>query len=61
MELALLQLEVQVVLTYPLKDLLNVVAMVSQVPGVNEYVIDGNDHELVEQLSECLVRKPLED
>ncbi len=61
MEFALLQLEVQMVLAEPLKDLLNVVAMVGQVPGVDEYIIDVDNHEVVEELPEHLVHKSLED
>ncbi len=61
MELALLQTEVQMVLAEPLKDLLNVVAMVSQVPGVDENIIDVDNHEVVEELPEHLVHEFLED
>ncbi len=40
MKLAFLKLEVLVEMTELLKDLLNVVAMVAQVPGVDEDVVD---------------------
>ncbi len=49
MELALLQLEVQMVLAEPLKDLRNMLAMVGQVPGVDEYIIDVDNEEGVEE------------
>ncbi len=58
MEITLLQLEVQMVLTKPLENLLHVMVMVGQVPGVYEYIIDVKIHELME---EHLVHKTLED
>ncbi len=61
MELAPLQLEVQKVLAEPLKDLRYMVAMVGQVPGVDEYIIDVDNDEGVEELSEHLVHEFLED
>ncbi len=49
------------VLTETLKDLLNVLAMVGQVPGVDEYIIDVDNHEGMEELPEHLVHEFLED
>ncbi len=49
------------VLTELLKDLLDVVAMVSQVLGVNEDVINIHYHTAMEELPEHLVHKFLED
>ncbi len=49
------------VLAEPLKDLLNMVAMVGQVPGVDEYIIDVDNHEGMEELPEQLVHEILED
>ncbi len=37
------------------------VAMFGQVPGVDKYVIDVHDKEVVEELPEHLVHKLLED
>ncbi len=49
------------VLMEPLKDLLNVVAMGGQVPGVDEYIIDIDNYEGMEELPEYLVHEFLED
>ncbi len=49
------------VLAEPLKDLLNVVVMVGQVPGVDENIIDVDNHKVVEELPEHLVHEFLED
>ncbi len=46
------------VLAEPLK---NMVVMVGQVPGVDEYIIDVENHEVVEELPEHLIHKFLED
>lgn len=59
-ELTLLELQVQMELSKFLKDLHHVVAMVSQVPGVNEDFVDTDDDETVEELPENLVRESLE-
>ncbi|XP_016397843.1 netrin receptor DCC-like, partial [Sinocyclocheilus rhinocerous] len=61
MELALLQLQVEVVLAKLPEDMLHVTAMVGQVPGVDEYIIDVDDYKVIEELPEHLVHKPLED
>ncbi len=47
-------------LTELLEDLRYMVAMFGQVPGVDENVIDVDDHEL-EELPEHLVHEALED
>lgn len=36
-------------------------AMVGQVPGVEEYIIDADNHKVVEELLEHLIHKYLED
>ncbi len=43
------------------KDLFDVLAMVGQVPGVNEDVVNINYHTAMEELPEYLVHKFLED
>lgn len=48
-------------LTELLEDLRNVVAMVGQVPGVNQDVVNINYHKAVEELPEHLVHELLED
>ncbi len=47
--------------TEPLKDLRNVVAIVGQVPGADEYIIDVDNDEGVKELPEHLVHEFLED
>ncbi len=49
------------VLSELLKDLLEVLAMVGQVPGVNEDVVNINYHTTMEEFPEHLVHKFLED
>ncbi len=49
------------VLSELLKDLLDVLAMVGQVPGVNEDVVNIHNHKAMEELPEHLVHKFLED
>ncbi len=44
-----------------LKDLLDVLAMVGQVPGVNEDVVNINYHTAMEELPEHLIHEFLED
>ncbi len=61
MELALLQLEIEMVMAELLEDLLDVEAMFSQVPGVNENVVDVDDDESLEELPEHLIHIALED
>ncbi len=61
MELALLQLEVEMVLAEPLEDLCQVVVMVGRVLGVYENIIDIDDNEVVEELLEHLIYETLED
>ncbi len=49
------------ILSELLKDLLDVLAMVGQVPGVNEDVVNINYHTAMEELLEHLVHEFLED
>ncbi len=51
MELTFLQLEVEVMLSEPLEDLLHMVAMFGQVPGVYEDVVDVHYDETMEELN----------
>ncbi len=44
-----------------LKDLLHVVAMFNQVPGVDEDIVDVDNDELVKKLPEHLIHESLED
>ncbi len=60
-ELALLQLEVKMVFSQFLKDLLHVAAMFSLVLGVDEDIINIDDEELMEELPEHLIHESLED
>jgi len=60
-ELALLQLEVKMVFSQFLKDLLHVAAMFSLVLGVDEDIINIDDDELMEELPEHLIHESLED
>lgn len=60
MKLALLQFEIEVVFSQLLQDLLHVVAMIGQVLGVNEDVIDVHYDEALEVLPEQLIHKSLE-
>lgn len=52
-----LELQVQMEFSKFLKDLHHVVAMVGQVPGVNEDFVDTDDVETVEELPEDLVHE----
>ncbi len=61
MELALLKLQEQRVLAELLEDLLDVLAMVGLVPGVDEDVINVHNHKAMEILPEHLVNEFLED
>ncbi len=61
MELALLQLEVKMVFSQFLKDLLHVVAIFGLVPGVNEDIVNIDDDKLMEELPEHLIHESLED
>ncbi len=45
MEFTLLQFQVEMVLSEFLEELLNVVAMFGQIPGVYENIVDIDDHE----------------
>lgn len=58
-ELAFLQLEIELVFSQLLEDLRHVLAMFGQVPGVDQDV-DVDDDEAVEVLPEHLIHIPLE-
>ncbi len=60
MELALLQLEVKMVLSQFMKDLLHVVAMFGQIQGVSEDVFNIDDDEPMEELPEHLIHEPFD-
>ncbi len=60
-ELALLELQVEVVFPELSQNLRNVVVMFGQVLGVNQDVVDVHYDKLVENLLEHLIHKPLED
>lgn len=59
-ELTLLQFEVKMVFSQLLQDLLNVVAMVGQGPGVDKDVIYVHYDKAMEELTEHLIYKSLE-
>ncbi len=61
MELALLQLEIEMVMVEFLEDLLDVEAMFGQVPGVDEDIVDVDDDESLKELPEHLIHIALED
>ena len=54
-ELALLQLDIEVVFSQLLQDLHQVLAMFGQVPGVDQDVVDVDDDEASEVLPEHLI------
>lgn len=60
-ELTFLKLQVEVVLPELLEDLRHVAAIFSQVPGVDQNVVNIHEDEPMGELPEPLIHKPLED
>lgn len=60
MELTLLQVQIYLMFSEHLQDLHNVVAMFSQVPMVDEDVIDVDDDKTMKHLPEHLIHEFLE-
>lgn len=59
-ELTIFQLEVEMEFPQFMEDLFHMVVMFGQVPGVNDYVVDVDDDEMMEELLEHLFHKGLE-